>query len=74
MFLMLFTHYLFGYVGKQDFVRFVRVDLTFLFLCRLGTVLCSVGLILALCSVYVFTRRQMVNFIQIEIISFGLNF
>ncbi|CAF2674054.1 unnamed protein product [Rotaria sp. Silwood2] len=35
---MLFTHYLFGYVG---------------------TTICSVGLVLALCSVYIFTRRQM---------------
>ncbi|CAF0983439.1 unnamed protein product [Adineta steineri] len=38
MWLMLFTHYLFGYVG---------------------TALCSIGLVLALCSVYIFTRRQM---------------
>ncbi|CAF4653593.1 unnamed protein product [Rotaria sp. Silwood1] len=38
MSLMLFTHYLFGYVG---------------------TTICSIGLVLALCSVYIFTRRQM---------------
>ncbi|UJR36879.1 hypothetical protein I4U23_029592 [Adineta vaga] len=36
--LMLFTHYLFGYVG---------------------TAICSIGLVLSLCSVYIFTRRQM---------------
>ena len=29
-------------------------------LTNLGTALCSIGLSLALCSVYVFTRRQMV--------------
>ncbi|CAF3849136.1 unnamed protein product [Rotaria sordida] len=38
MSLMLFTHYLFGYIG---------------------TTICSIGLVLALCSVYIFTRRQM---------------
>ncbi|UJR09284.1 hypothetical protein I4U23_013529 [Adineta vaga] len=38
MTLMLFTHYLLGYVG---------------------TVMCSIGLALALCSVYIFTRRHM---------------
>ena len=27
----------------------------------LGTAICSIGLVLALCSVYIFTRRQMVN-------------
>ncbi|CAF1279219.1 unnamed protein product [Adineta ricciae] len=38
MSLMLFTHYLLGYVG---------------------TAMCSIGLALALCSVYIFTRRHM---------------
>lgn len=28
---------------------------------HLGTAMCSIGLLLALCSVYIFTRRHMVN-------------
>ncbi len=57
MFLMLFTHYLFGYVGKEDIcIKEFLISILFK-----GTILCSIGLVLALCSVYIFTRRQMVS-------------
>ena len=62
MWLMLFTHYLFGYVGKQTCQTNRKHDANEL----LGTAICSIGLVLALCSVYIFTRRQMVNLLEDE--------
>ncbi|CAF1231306.1 unnamed protein product [Rotaria sordida] len=52
MWLMLFTHYLFGYVG---------------------TALCSIGLVLALCSVYIFTRRHMRNNVSTYLASLSIS-
>jgi len=68
-YLMLFTHYLLGYVGKSTWIctwwKKIKVKCDRFFL---GTVICSIGLVLALCSVYIFTRRHMVNSRFINII------
>ncbi|CAF3246222.1 unnamed protein product [Rotaria socialis] len=58
MWLMLFTHYLFGYVGKEKKKISNLIVLNNLIVLA-GTAVCSIGLVLALCSVYIFTRRHM---------------
>ena len=59
---MQFTHYLFGYVGK---IAWDTLSIELINSSVIGTALCLVGLSLSLCSVYVFTRRQMVGFVRV---------